>query len=328
MQLIVSELFEERPIWPRWSLYERLIDDGLEVTENQLKRLLFRTGYYFSHGPYGKFWIRKGYDPRKDPESRIYQKVDFRVPPKLRYLTDVNTKKGSKQTWKDVCQFQVMPMKNFVLQFFELVDDSIQQEIRKPTDQTKCTFPTGWFSVTRLKTLGLLVKMKFLSLFPKGSADDLLRTTSERIKRFKQQEVLHISERLKKSMEQEVVHTCSQPGKEHQIMNRESNAPEDELEGQGDKCEIENDDDDEEEEMDFDGYASSPVAGEDDNLSPRTCSYQIDESIPNDYLQEILRGFPVGNDGRDPKRMGAEDADLSDDAFQIYEQDSDGNYDD
>lgn len=34
-------------------------------------RLLFRAAYYFSNGPFLRFWIRKGYDPRKDPESRM-----------------------------------------------------------------------------------------------------------------------------------------------------------------------------------------------------------------------------------------------------------------
>jgi general transcription factor 3C polypeptide 5 (transcription factor C subunit 1) len=105
----VCKLFDERPVWPRQSLYERLQEDGVHVSQNQFKRfnysltllvelpyhlvpllclsvviffahmpfffcllrLLFRAGYYFSTGPFGKFWIRRGYDPRKDPDSRM-----------------------------------------------------------------------------------------------------------------------------------------------------------------------------------------------------------------------------------------------------------------
>jgi hypothetical protein len=70
-QMAVCKLFDERPVWPRQSLYERLLDDGVQVSQSQFKRLLFRAGYYFSTGPFGKFWIRKGYDPCKDAESRI-----------------------------------------------------------------------------------------------------------------------------------------------------------------------------------------------------------------------------------------------------------------
>ncbi|CAD6218766.1 unnamed protein product [Miscanthus lutarioriparius] len=85
-QMAVCKLFDEHPVWPRQSLYERLLDDGVHVSQNQFKRLLFRAEYYFSTGPFGKFWIRRGYDPRKDSESRIYQRIDFRMPPELRYL--------------------------------------------------------------------------------------------------------------------------------------------------------------------------------------------------------------------------------------------------
>ena len=110
--MAVCKLFDERPVWPRQSLYERLQDDGVHVSQNQFKRfrysstllelphhlvpyvfqllfsllilysfgldalfcllrLLFRAGYYFSTGPFGKFWMRRGYDPRKDPDSRM-----------------------------------------------------------------------------------------------------------------------------------------------------------------------------------------------------------------------------------------------------------------
>jgi general transcription factor 3C polypeptide 5 (transcription factor C subunit 1) len=106
--MAVCKLFDERPVWPKQSLYERLHDDGMHVSQNQFRRLnfipftcrvastftslgisfncyftcyllpfhymlrlLFRAGYYFSTGPFGKFWIRRGYDPRRDTESRM-----------------------------------------------------------------------------------------------------------------------------------------------------------------------------------------------------------------------------------------------------------------
>lgn len=106
-QMAVCKLFDERPVWPRQSLYERFLDDNVHVSQNQFKRfiyafhsllfvnpllcistvtlfawsvfmsfcllrLLFRAGYYFSTGPFGKFWIRRGYDPRKDSESQMW----------------------------------------------------------------------------------------------------------------------------------------------------------------------------------------------------------------------------------------------------------------
>ncbi|CAL5028421.1 unnamed protein product [Urochloa decumbens] len=137
-QMAVCKLFDERPVWPRQSLYERLQDDGVHVSQNQFKRLLFRAGYYFSTGPFGKFWIRRGYDPRKDPDSRIYQRIDFRVPPELRNL--LRTKDSGPQKWAEMCKLEVMPSQSFIfLQLFELKDDFIQEEIQKPSYQSMCS---------------------------------------------------------------------------------------------------------------------------------------------------------------------------------------------
>ncbi|XP_052310512.1 uncharacterized protein LOC7465611 [Populus trichocarpa] len=94
-QMVVSKLFEEQPIWPKYSLIERLLDKNLKFTYQTLKRLLLTVGYYFSGGPFQKFWIRKGYDPRKDPDSRRYQSIGFRVPPELKSYCDANTAKGT-----------------------------------------------------------------------------------------------------------------------------------------------------------------------------------------------------------------------------------------
>ena len=41
-QMAVSKLFDERPIWPRWSLLERLLDDGVQVSYNLLRRSALR----------------------------------------------------------------------------------------------------------------------------------------------------------------------------------------------------------------------------------------------------------------------------------------------
>lgn len=55
------------------------------------------------------------------------------------YLEFVHVNCRSKKTWKSICRFQVFPWKNFTnLQFFELDDDVIQDEIQKPIDQTTC----------------------------------------------------------------------------------------------------------------------------------------------------------------------------------------------
>ncbi|KAJ0985105.1 hypothetical protein J5N97_003461 [Dioscorea zingiberensis] len=288
-QMAVSKLFDERPIWPRWSLNEHLHDDGLQVTGNHLKRLLFRTGYYFSTGPFGRFWIKKGYDPRKDSESRIYQRVDFRMPSSLRDAADTNMDGQSVQSCKDLYQFQVFPSKHFnSLQLFELEDDFIQEEIRKPTLQTACTRATGWFSGPMMKLLGLRVKIRFLSICPQNGAVDLLKPASELFDRIKKEEILGRIRRpvkeLQSNVNQEIV-TYSEPN----VLEYENENQEEPI-----NCDIE-DEDEEGEEEEQDGYDSPPMPNEDDHFSLDANSYQVGEGISDDFLQDLLRGFPLSN---------------------------------
>ncbi|CAL9059482.1 unnamed protein product [Musa banksii] len=313
-QVAVSKLFDEKPIWPRWSFHERLLDDGQQVSENQLKRLLFRAGYYFSTGPYGRFWVRKGYDPRTDPESRIFQKVDFRVPPQLRNLEDKIAKTELKQTQKELCHFKVWPSKSFIcLQLFELDDDFIQQEIRKPTRQTACSHTTGWFSGAILRTLRLHVSIRFLSLYPNDAAKQLTNYTRELFERSKKNGALS---RLQKSeKEDQLVNrdtTCSA-----EVTSIQSNEHGHMDPDRTDNCEIE----DEEEEEELDGYESPPAC--EDGFFPD--GGNLGEQISNDYLEELLRGFPFNKESKDRRPDDAAGAGDSDGEYQIFEQDSDDN---
>ncbi|OAY80178.1 General transcription factor 3C polypeptide 5 [Ananas comosus] len=244
-QVAVCKLFEEQPIWPRRSLHEHLLDDGMQVSENQLKRLLFRAGYYFSTGPFGRFWIRKGYDPRKDPDSRIFQKVDFRVPPQLRNLDHVASR--SKQRWKDICQFQVIPSKSFVcLQLFEVVDDFIQEEIRKPSKQRNCLVGNKNLEVACCRKVSVSVSYWFCE-----------RLVKVLLERSKKEAAVSKFQKLEEE-EQQII------------------------------------------------------------------SDNVGESIPNDYLQELLRGFPLDREGKNSQFTHLfNGADASDDEYKIYEQDSD-----
>ncbi|KAK6126989.1 hypothetical protein DH2020_039269 [Rehmannia glutinosa] len=129
-QMAVCELFDERPIWVKHSLAERLLDQGLNVSNNVLKRL--------------------------------------------------------KSRWEDICAFRVFPRQcQISLQLFELKDDYIQQEIRKPTSQGNCSLQTGWFSAHMIDSLRLRVAHRFLSVYPEPGAESLLKTVSNRFQKSK-----------------------------------------------------------------------------------------------------------------------------------------------
>lgn len=70
----IRELFERRPIWSR-----NAIKANVDVHPDKLKLLLPMLAYYMVTGPWRSLWVRLGYDPRKNTESKQYQLLDYRV---------------------------------------------------------------------------------------------------------------------------------------------------------------------------------------------------------------------------------------------------------
>ncbi|PQM42286.1 general transcription factor 3C polypeptide 5-like [Prunus yedoensis var. nudiflora] len=298
--MAVSQLFDERPVWPKDSLTERLVDKGFNFSDHLLRRLLSRVAYYFSRGPFLRFWIKKGYDPRKDPDSRIFQKIDFRVRPPLQSYCDANSANQLKHRWEDICAFRVFPYKcHTTLQLFELGDDYIQEQIRKPPAQTICSSETGWFSYNMLENLKDCVKVRFLSVFPEPGAEPLLKAATESFKKSKK---LCSNDKL---MHEEVVHPQAKAGYE------------DVEEEEKDEIGVNNG----EEALDTDDGLD---VAEDGEISLQSHSYLNMENISRTHLQELFGSFPSPEAGGD--RIQA--AYTSDEEYQIYEQDSDDNFPD
>ncbi|WVZ78416.1 hypothetical protein U9M48_026128, partial [Paspalum notatum var. saurae] len=238
-----------------------------------LHLLLFRAGYYFSTGPFGKFWIRRGYDPRQDPESRMFQRIDFRVPPELRNF--LRTKDSGSKKWADLCKLEAMPSQSFIfLQLCELKDDFIQEQIRKPSYQSIC------------------------------SAKNLLRDAHELIERSKKQEALWTSERSKGDKDADEEAPATHTETEEQVGPNNSDSE---------------DVDDEEEEEELDGYDSPPMA---EDVRDFTLD-AFGEGFSNGYLEEVLRSFPLQEDGQNKSSDAPNNADASDGEFEIFEQPSD-----
>ncbi|KAI4332044.1 hypothetical protein L6164_016985 [Bauhinia variegata] len=296
-QMAVSRLFDERPIWPKQSITERLLDKGIKFSHGVLRRLLSRIAYYFSSGPFLRFWIKKGYDPRKDPESRIYQRMDYRVPVPLRNYCDAYSANNSKHRWEDICAFRIFPFKfQTSLQLFELVDDYIQSEIRKPPMQTTCTFETGWFTHHLLSCFRQRLMVRFLSAFPKPGAESMLRAAAERF------------DKLKRDCGKG---TLKLDGEEHQHTNSalEENEEPDIVEDDEDAAEGNNSDEE------WDAYEELDLAEEDLEAPLPSHSY-LSMDISRTHLQELFDSFPSST-------IDGDKADGSEEEYQIYEQDSD-----
>lgn len=70
----VFKLFQERPIWTLASLRA-----SMRLPPRRLNFLLADMAYYYSTGPWRNCFVRFGYDPRSDFESRFYQMLDYRM---------------------------------------------------------------------------------------------------------------------------------------------------------------------------------------------------------------------------------------------------------
>lgn len=83
-------LLDERPVWTRRSIINRLTDFAYDpehpekrfppnLSQQLLKNAIQYAGYQFKGGPWRDALCRYGYDPRKDPSSRVYQCLIFRL---------------------------------------------------------------------------------------------------------------------------------------------------------------------------------------------------------------------------------------------------------
>ncbi|ESQ31986.1 hypothetical protein EUTSA_v10003925mg [Eutrema salsugineum] len=303
-QVAVSALFEERPVWTRDSIVQRLLDKGLTCTHHMLNRFLLRAAYYFSGGPFLRFWIKRGYDPRKDPESRVFQRMEFRVPPELRGYCDANATNKSKPSWDDICAFKVFPFKcQTFLQLFELDDEYIQREIRKPPKQTTCNYKTGWFSEALLDNLRLRVAVRFVSVYPEPGFEDVFKSIQEEFER---------SEKTR--LQKDALKSCQldhqEKTKDGEDMKRYKNGNK---EKEGD---VNADEDEDEDAEDMDDEYEERDAANDDEMSLSSHGYGDMEKNSRTYLQGLFDRFPSSK----PALNGSLDG--SDGEYQIYEEES------
>ncbi|OMJ76752.1 hypothetical protein SteCoe_23814 [Stentor coeruleus] len=75
---MIKNYFNERPIWLKNVLIQSL-PEGHNISKNHLKHLLAFFTYSYESGPWRNTYVRLEYDPKSDPQSLIYQVIDFRT---------------------------------------------------------------------------------------------------------------------------------------------------------------------------------------------------------------------------------------------------------
>ncbi|KAK4199929.1 putative transcription factor tau subunit sfc1 [Triangularia verruculosa] len=81
---IINEMraaMEERPIWTRRSMWNRLGAKFAELPKNGglVRHCLQFAGYQFKGGPWRDALVKYGLDPRTDPKYRVYQTLIFKL---------------------------------------------------------------------------------------------------------------------------------------------------------------------------------------------------------------------------------------------------------
>lgn len=327
IQSTISKLFDDRPIWAKATINDELIGHGICLTDLQLRRFLFRTSYYFSQGPFRTLWIRKGYDPRKDPESRIYQMIDFRMPKLVKEAARVHVDKRTQDmegiTWSDICSFNEAPLKKFsYLQLYDLKDDYIQNQIRRPPERPICDEFTGWFERSTIVRIRSHIRMRYLSLIPGDNARHLEQSE------FKKLGILKRLDQIASCQPQITESTSAfaedMSNKENEVGHPAAEVAETSLH-KGD-LNVVNSDDDNEYEEEYDDEEDEDQQAQDINVDKKSQNADIYmgpfDSIPRNYLQELLKKFPMSSN--DNVRTMAQ-VDLSDEdaEYDIYEQDDD-----
>ncbi|KAL0227689.1 hypothetical protein RCL1_003832 [Eukaryota sp. TZLM3-RCL] len=122
----VQELAHSCPIWLRAQIVDLIT--GPPIT--QLRAMIAHCFYAITNGPWRRTLCRKGYNPTRDPESRVYQSFDLRSADSLLI--------------KELTGYT--PTNNRVIvRLIDIKSEAVAALLAKPPSDT-CTKLTGWFT--------------------------------------------------------------------------------------------------------------------------------------------------------------------------------------
>ena len=87
----VHDLFAERPIWTLASIRAHMRCPP----KRHLSCILASIAFYYSTGPWRNCFVRIGFDPRDNFESRFYQMLDYRVRAGAGFKTELKSRRSA-----------------------------------------------------------------------------------------------------------------------------------------------------------------------------------------------------------------------------------------
>ncbi|KAI5481422.1 hypothetical protein MNV49_004178 [Pseudohyphozyma bogoriensis] len=189
----IKKLLEKRPCWTRTGLTNQLdAEDARQVVNN--KALISMVSYTFAEGPFRELVIRYGYDPRKDPEARFYQRIQFRNAANVRSKkATAEAKEKGKAKITSSHLSHTFDGQNIYSKIgsFQLIDisDPLAKSLINSTDGVldECAFSDGkegWWDSDYFDQIRQIVRRKFTGLLSgiavtDADCDDLLGDPTE-----------------------------------------------------------------------------------------------------------------------------------------------------
>ncbi|EIW82231.1 hypothetical protein CONPUDRAFT_122910 [Coniophora puteana RWD-64-598 SS2] len=185
----MKKLLEERPIWTRAALYNQLTPAEVKEVHNS-KPIVPLAGYVFQDGPWRDTIVRFGYDPRKQPSSRIYQRVYFRNANHPMERISVNARRqeprasvmfnGNLDSASDtdrrrshIFDGKTLTKETAAFQLCDIVDPMLREMIESEEDlREECDERDGWYSTMTLERIKIVLRHKFFALLDGHIATD------------------------------------------------------------------------------------------------------------------------------------------------------------
>ncbi|VDC06134.1 unnamed protein product [Peniophora sp. CBMAI 1063] len=187
----LEELFAQRPVWTRTALFNQFTAAEARDIHNS-KVLLPLSCYVFQDGPWRDTLLRFGYDPRKSPEARFYQRLYFRnLNHPIERASIVSRRQESRysvasqnrdahalSTTNDERKSHLfdgvtVTSETAAFQLCDITDPMLKGMIEDESDlRDTCNERDGWYSTGNLERIKAVLRHKFFSLLEGYVATD------------------------------------------------------------------------------------------------------------------------------------------------------------
>ncbi|KAF9468929.1 RNA polymerase III transcription factor IIIC subunit-domain-containing protein [Collybia nuda] len=187
----LEELFVERPVWTRMSLFNQMTPSETREILNS-KVLLPLVCYVFQDGPWRDTLVRFSYDPRKDPRARYFQRLYFRnanhpiarpsvitrrqdrsaANVQIRAMEE-GTEKEADRRRSHIFDGQTVTKETAAFQLCDITDPMLKAMIEDTDDlREECNERDGWYTSHSFERIKMVLRHKFFSLLEGHPATD------------------------------------------------------------------------------------------------------------------------------------------------------------